>query len=493
MRRTAETRFAFTAAAVSALGLFVTPAQAAPEASALGPAAVLAQPAGGFVGKLTLEPPRGPAGTRIIASAEGLPPNQEIEFAWRTMRGTWKTENGEYHGRDYKPVAYRIGKLRSDSEGRVTASFTAPEDFGFAHDVVVQQGDRLLTQAAFSVDMQVKLSPESGPIGTPIEVEIHGIGWRELESSWLLRYDNDFTGWVSSITQAGIAKFLIPATGALGMHVLELMHGEFTFPYLNPQQNPVPDRPRFAMQFRITSGDAVLPPPPQDQVQRAVRNLPPQGALIATPRFSAIGEIAQVRGTGFTPGKNYQLNWTTVTGNRVAKNGWDESSRVIAQARADATGDLAFRFTVPDDLGGAHRLWVQDGATEKTGSYWITPKALPLDVTRGPVGTDFTIHLKGVGWTETANIYTVVYDGAYIGYACGFNSQGDVTIHLKASGLPGWHFIDLYPAIYKGKEKRPDNFRIPQLTYAADHPGEDLPAFHYTFEVTRDEQRASVR
>jgi hypothetical protein len=54
----------------------------------------------------------------------------------------------------------------------------------------------------------------------------------------------------------------------------------------------------------------------------------------------------------------------------------------------------------------------------------------------------------------------------------------------QASGEPGWHFIDLYPGIYKGKEIRPNNFRMPQLTYAQDHPGEDLPAFHFAFKVT---------
>ena len=48
------------------------------------------------------------------------------------------------------------------------------------------------------------------------------------------------------------------------------------------------------------------------------------------------------------------------------------------------------------------------------------------------------------------------------------------------------HYIDLYPGIYKGEEDDPNltNFRIPQLTYAADHPNEDLPAFHFAFEVT---------
>ena len=115
----------------------------------------------------------------------------------------------------------------------------------------------------------------------------------------------------------------------------------------------------------------------------------------------------------------------------------------------------------------------------------IAPSALPLDVASGAGRHPFKIHLKGVGWTETANIYTVVYDNNYIGYACAFNSQGDVEILLNATGEPGWHFIDLYPAIYKGKETRPLNFtHSPARTYADDHPGEDLPCFRFAFEVT---------
>ena len=123
-------------------------------------------------------------------------------------------------------------------------------------------------------------------------------------------------------------------------------------------------------------------------------------------------------------------------------------------------------------------------ATRKTGTLWIAPTALPLDVSHGPVETTFRIHLKGIGWSETANIYTVVYDNGHSGYACGFNSQGDVEIFMQATGEPGWHFIDLYPAIYKGKETRPVNYRLPELTGAEDHPGEDLPVFHFAFEVT---------
>jgi hypothetical protein len=246
----------------------------------------------------------------------------------------------------------------------------------------------------------------------------------------------------------------------------------------------VSDRPVFKLAYTITAGAPVLPPAAEQQAQSEVRSLPAQGQLIATPAFAGVGQPVVAKGSGLEPGKIHRLNWTTVVGNRMTGRGWEEVSRVIAEAAADAAGSAEFRFDTPDDLGGAHTLWVATGNGRKQGSFWIAPTALPLDVLRGPVGTTFRIHLKGVGWSETANIYTVVYDNATSGYACAFNSQGDVDIFMQATGEPGWHFIDLYPAIYKGKETRPNNYRLPQLTYADDHPGEDLPRFRFAFEVT---------
>jgi len=46
----------------------------------------------------------------------------------------------------------------------------------------------------FSLDMSVETSPKEGPLGTPITVTVKGIGWRPLFNSWLLLYDNRFTG-----------------------------------------------------------------------------------------------------------------------------------------------------------------------------------------------------------------------------------------------------------------------------------------------------------
>ena len=95
------------------------------------------------------------------------------------------------------------------------------------------------------------------------------------------------------------------------------------------------------------------------------------------------------------PGKSVALNWTTVTGNRISggnavstiasrmlsgsgnrsetTGGWEERSRVVAEAVADAAGNVAFHFSAPDDLGGSHGLWADAGTTRKTGTFWIAP------------------------------------------------------------------------------------------------------------------------
>ena len=117
----------------------------------------------------------------------------------------------------------------------------------------------------------------------------------------------------------------------------------------------------------------------------------------------------------------------------------------------------------------------------------IETSIVSISPASGPVGTPVTIHLKGVGWTEYDNIYVATYDNAYMGYACGFNSQGDVVINFTATGAPGVHIIDLYPGIYQGPPTEPQLlYRQPQLTYADDHPGNKIPALRFTFEVTTE-------
>ena len=201
---------------------------------------------------MRVAPLHGKAGDPFTVTAADLPPNQEFQMIWRTVIGRWNVTESEYKGREFVPVAYEMARVRSDAAGRLQATFKTPEDFGFNHDIVLQQGDRLMTQVAYSIDMSVDVSPRSGPLGTPITIDVKGIGYRSLEMSFNLLYDNRWTGWISAVTTHGSGRLTIPATGHVGDHVIEVLHGQFGFPYRNQEQSPEPDRPRFSIPFTVT-------------------------------------------------------------------------------------------------------------------------------------------------------------------------------------------------------------------------------------------------
>jgi hypothetical protein len=57
----------------------------------------------------------------------------------------------------------------------------------------------------------------------------------------------------------------------------------------------------------------------------------------------------------------------------------------------------------------------------------------------------------------------------------------------KTGRIVRTHLIDIYPAIYKGKDRVPLNYETPFLTYTSDFPalalGYRLPAYRLAIEV----------
>jgi len=322
---------------------------------------------------------------------------------------------------------------------------------------------------------------------------VRGIGVSPLHSSWELTYDNQFTGWMSAVTTEGHATFTVPATGAPGPHVLKILHGSFTFPYLNMQQSPDPDRPTFTEVFTVTPGDPVLPPDPADQWDPVVAGTEPttDGPTVWTdPVETIVGDSVMLHGRDLPAGASLSVGWLTQVGVDTAIIGGTGEDRPDADwelgtATVAADGTLAWEFTVPADKGGWHEITVSDGDTVVTSTEMrVRPMADPLGVTQARVGDELVVHLTGVDDTDTGKIRMLVYDNAMLGYSCSVTGQGDITIYMPAAGEPGWHFIDLYPGLYKGEDQRAVyNFRIPQLTYADDHAGETLPAFRFAFEI----------
>ncbi|PYR48541.1 MAG: hypothetical protein DMF95_14220 [Acidobacteria bacterium] len=436
-------------------------------------------------------------GASVHAAATGLPPAKTVDLAWGTVDGGWVIED-YYHfrGKKYSETTRALGRFPVDAAGRMDARFSIPEDYGGVHDVVALIDGKPVAQNGISVTPTFELTPASGPVGTLIELTVRGLGWRTMESTWVVNWDNHEVGWVSAASTRGSAVARFRATGPVGDHVAKLYTGWQGQGYLNYEQSPVAGLPRPQFGFRTTPGRAARAayaepyqpqPIPKTELQLA-------GASLAlTPTQGPVGTRAILRGKGFEPAAPLRLVWETSVGSRVAESGFAPRDNVIAQVTAGSDGRIEWPVTIPEDVGGRHGVALRRGDDLLARAFFaIETSIVSMTPASGPAGTPVTIHLKGVGWTEYDNIYTATYDNAYMGYACGFNSQGDVVINFTAAGEPGGHLIDLYPGIYQGPPNEPQQlYRLPQLTYADDHPGNRIPALRFTFEVTPSPRRGT--
>jgi hypothetical protein len=439
--------------------------------------------------ELTYEKPA-VVGTEVRAAATDLPAGKKVELQWGTVTGGWVIED-YYHfkGKKYKETTSSLGQFDVDANGRLDARFAIPEDYGGVHEVTVIVDGKPVAQNGIEVTQSFEMTPLSGPIGTPIELRVKGLGWRTMESTWVVNWDNNAVGFVSAAGTRGSAVARFRAAGPLGDHPVKVYSGYQAQSYLNYEQAPNAYLPRPEFKFRTTSGrsDAAAAyiepyakqPVPKTEVQIANARL----ELSATQ--GPVGTRVTLRGEGFTNAATLQLVWQTFAGSRVSGNGFEAQEHALGEIKVSTDGRIDSAITIPDDVGGLHGIALRDGdKTVGLTHFVIETSIVGITPASGPVGTPITIHLKGVGWTEYDNIYVATYDNAYMGYVCGFNSHGDVVIHFTAAGAPGEHLIDLYPGIYQGPSTEPQLlYRQPQLTYAEDHPGNKIPALHFKFEV----------
>jgi len=429
-------------------------------------------------------------GAGVDASADGLPPGRTVDLLWGTVDGGWVVEDGyRFRGKRFADSTKMLGRATIGADGRLATHFTIPEDFGGVHSVIVSDTGVALAQGGIEVTQTFELHPSEGPIGTPIELRATGFGWRTMESTWVVNWDNQQVGYVSATDTRGTAVARFRASGPIGDHEIKVYTGYMGQSYLNHEQAPNAYLPRPRFVFRVTPGS---PASGGYAEPYRAQKVPPSEITVSgaqlrmTPVQGPVQTRAALTGGGFPPRAPVSLVWGTQAGSRVSGNGFAPQERELAKLAVGADGRLEIPVTIPDDLGGMHTLSIRSGEKTLARAFFaIETSVVSISPTSGPAGTPVTIHLKGVGWTDVDNIYIATYDNAYMGYACGFNSQGDVTINFTAAGSPGVHLIDFYPGIYQGPATDQQLYRLPQLTYADDHPGNKIPALRFAFEVTK--------
>ncbi|MFB6169539.1 MAG: hypothetical protein ABEJ06_00175 [Haloarculaceae archaeon] len=455
-------------------------------------------------GTLEASADSGVVGDPLQFRGSGLPGGTDLDLVWHSVDGHWGlVKETEIVAPQYPARADHVGTVATDSDGTFTYDWAFPEDYGGSHEVTVRSGDgTTLARTTVGIEPSFELDRTSAPLGETFTVTAHGLGVSGYTSEYEVAWDNGLLGIVTAVSSRGRAEAVVPAAGPVGEHVLRVGRGWSGVFYLNLQQSPYepPDFPTWTVEVtepadELSGGMEVAggPPASPETMRRIVDAQYPDAtvsgngaSLSVSPPRGSVGDRATVTGSGLPSNEGVDLVWLTKRGNRV-QSGFSTSRVALASATTDGKGRFETQVTVPDDLGGVHPLVAEVGGSPVAlATYGLDPSVAGISPASGPVGTDFTVHLKGVGWTEYDNTYAVAYDNKLLGYACGFNSQGDVKIPLTATGPAGYHTIDLYPAVYQGIDEgtMPDFYNKPQLSYRTDHPGRSLPAFRFVFETT---------
>lgn len=419
-------------------------------------------------------------GQQVSYNVTGLGPNTTFRLVWETFKGTWDVDGNTFVGESYTPGVETLMSVTSDANGVINGSFHVPKGYGDIHQVgLLNSSGQVVAQGSVTVKPSVSIEKKVEPEGRFFTIHVEGLGYGAYSSTYEALYDNKLMGNITGVTTNGAATFEVRAEG-VGVHQIEIAPSSIGSPYLNEQQSPYSWKPSFDFPVTVTSGN------PTDVFDSIPAPSPAVGKdLTATPGHGTVGSTFTLTGSSLPKRQKVTIEWSNTVGNHVTAAGFHSTDTVLGHAMTDANGTLSAKLTVPVNVGGpAHTILLVDGQGNVLGStdYQIYPSfvSAPKTVKAGQM---LTIHLQGGGPDTYDNCYSVLYDNGSIGYACGFNSNGDMQIRIRATGAPGIHYVDLYPTIQQGNQKVPNLYVLPLLTYQADHPGEKEPAFHIVFTV----------
>jgi hypothetical protein len=418
-----------------------------------------------------------------------------------------------YLGANYTKINVVLDTVTTSSTGGFSVTIDAPKDFGGLHSIFAVVGTTELSEGSFTTLRTVTITPTSGPVGTPITITYSGLGDSLYTGGASLLYDNHYVGEMMANWTRGVATATIRASGAVGPHTIQIGNA-ISYLYLNVPQSPIPYTNGATDTFTVTADDG----PPAASIDWPA-SVAPTLAQITTLNEGGLGVKSNVTATasvssgpegtsvtinasGLPSDVSTQIEWATVVGNRVncASTCWAFTTQPITANVVPSGNALSDTFTVPSPaLGGWHAIQiVQSGKVVGQVPFYVKESIVGYEAAGSTTpetsltvvqGQPFQIHLEGVGWTQLDNTVGVDYDNSYVGYGCGFNSNGDVVLNLTATGAPGTHLIDLYPMLYSLSPSFADTpyGMVPVLTYAQDDPGlalgYQLPAMRFAITV----------
>jgi hypothetical protein len=479
-------------------------------------------------------------GDAITITGKGLPGNTPVTLTWSTHDATWVTDvqpnTVNYMGTSYVKYNVVMTTLSTDALGGFVYKTKVPSDFGGVHDIYAVNNNVALAHGGIQVARTLKISPTSGPIGTPITITYDGLGPTLYAAGSAVYYDGKYTGSMQARWTRGTATTTILATGPVGNHFIQANEA-ISFSYLNQMQSPVPFANSTMGTFKVTKDPGIFKPyliypklmtsTVSQRTTLADIGLDPNTKAVMTlsPDRGIVGSKAMVKVSGIPTKGVHTIVWSTVTGNRVnCTTGTCWIYNPIPLGTVDVTdGTVNKEITIPDHLGGYHVVQIKLGdVIEAQQVFYVKESIQPLLDSKGKVltlgvakadlsgspeafarggqgtptytfkeGEEFTLSMKGVGWTQMDNTLAVAYDNSYVGYGCGFNSNGYLVVHLKAMGGVGTHIISMRPLLYTQQPSFANTpyGMVPILSSENDLPGlalgYQIPTVYFAIKIVK--------
>jgi hypothetical protein len=481
-----------------------------------GPVAASATPSAA-IAALTVTPSIGTIGVPMTIKGASLPANTSVQLNWTTTNATWvvgaSPATVNYLGANYTPVSVVLDTITTNAMGSFWVTVNVPQDFGGVHTIYAVVNGTELAEGNFTIVRTLTMTPSSGPIGTPITVTYSGMGASAYTTGAALLYDNHYAGEMMASWTRGVATVVIRASGPVGDHTIQVGDA-INYIYLNIPQSPLPYANGGTETFDVTADNGapaasidwpVSVTPTLSQITTLDQSgLGVKSSVIAATSVSSgpEGTKVTVNASALASNVSAQVEWATVVGNRVncTSTCWSFVTQPLSTAVTPTGNAFSASITIPSPtLGGWHAIQIVQAnnvvaqipfyVKESIVGYEAAGSTTPVSSLTVAEGQHFQLHIEGVGWTQLDNTIGVDYDNSYMGYGCGFNSNGDVVLNLTATGGPGTHLIDLYPMLYTlspsfaGTPYGMD----PMLTYAQDNPalalGYQLPAMRFAITV----------
>ncbi len=193
-----------------------------------------------------------------------------------------------------------------------------------------------------------------------------------------------------------------------------------------------------------------------------------------------IGNTITFEANQLEPNQDYQIKWNEFDGyydiqgiNSFIGPKYSEEEIILVEGTSNKEGIWEGSFDIPDGFGGNHNVYVTQG-DEKIGQtgFFVKPQ-FSIEPESGPIGTEITIKVKGLGYDTYKSMWHVTYDNKYTGSVTSVTTNGTTEAKFRATGHIGDHFLSVRSG-YLGS---------PYINFA-DSPYAEWPAPNFKFTIT---------